>query len=51
MRELYGYLATRTEAEAMQILSLIRAHPDDPFAVLRAIQEADLLLRRAAGPR
>lgn len=49
MRELYGYMAERTEEEATRILQMIRAHPDDPFAVLRAIQEADLLLLRSAG--
>ncbi|KAF2215381.1 hypothetical protein CERZMDRAFT_94795 [Cercospora zeae-maydis SCOH1-5] len=51
MRELYRCLATRSEVEAARILHLIRANPDDPFAVLRAVQEADLLLRRAAGAR
>ncbi|KAM3416912.1 hypothetical protein BST61_g8500 [Cercospora zeina] len=51
MRELYACLATRSEVEAARILHLIRANPNDPFAVLRAVQEADLLLRRAAGAR
>lgn len=51
MRELYAALATRSEVEAARILHLIRANPNDPFAVLRAVQEADLLLRRAAGAR
>lgn len=49
MRELYGYMAERTEEEATRILQMIRSHPDDPFAVLRAIREADLLLLRSAG--
>lgn len=45
MMELYGYLRTRPEQEALGILRLIRSNPD-PFAVLRFVQEGDLLLRR-----
>lgn len=49
LRELYGYLRTRPEADALQILRQIRNAPD-AFEALRFIQQGSLLLQLGTNP-